>query len=110
MDRANVCVKFNVAHIIIMHTKQLQVDVEMRARIIGVNIQMCTTTFDFLFGVSFGNLLLCHNGNLSKIKSLSAAEGQRVAKLTLDVLQSLRNEITSKTSMLMFFWTKFIPS
>ena len=52
-------------------------------------------TFDFLFGVSLGNLLLHHTDNLSKTlqhKSLSAAEGQRVAKLTLDVLQSLRNE------------------
>ena len=64
----------------------------MRARITGVNTQM--HTFDFLFGVSFGNLLR-HTDNLSKTlqhKSLSAAEGQRVAKLTLDVLQSLLNE------------------
>lgn len=71
----------------------LQLDVEMRARITGVNTQM--HTFDFLFGVSLGNLLLRHTDNLSKTlqhKSLSAAEGQRVAKLTLDVLQSLRNE------------------
>lgn len=71
----------------------LQLDVEMRARITGVNTQV--HTFDFLFGVSLGNLLLRHTDNLSKTlqhKSLSAAEGQRVAQLTLDVLQSLRNE------------------
>ena len=46
-------------------------------------------TFDFLFGVSLGNLLLRHTDNLSKSlqkKSLSAAEGQRLAGLTLDVL------------------------
>ena len=83
----------------------------MRARITGVN------TFGFLFGVFLGNLLLRHTDNLSKTlkhKSLSAAEGQRVAKLTLDVLQSLHNEdlfimkITSRTFMLVFFWTKFV--
>ena len=71
----------------------MQLDVEMRARITGVNTQM--HTFDFLFGVSLGNLLLHHTDNLSKTlqhKSLSAAEGQRVAKLTSDVLQSLLNE------------------
>jgi len=67
-----------------------QLDSEMRARTVGVNAQM--QTFDFLFGVSLGNLLLCHTDNLSKmlqLKSISAAEGQRLATLTLDVLQSL---------------------
>ena len=52
-------------------------------------------TFDFMFGVSLGNLLLCHIDNLSKTlqhKSSSAAEGQTVAKMTLHVLQSLHNE------------------
>ena len=70
-----------------------QLDREMRARIIGVDTQM--HTFDFLFGIPLGNLLLHHMDNLSKTlkhKSLSAAEGQRLAKLTLQVLQSLRNE------------------
>ena len=67
-------------------------DGEMRARIIGVETQM--HTFDFLFGISLGNLLR-HTDNLSKtlqLKSLSAAEGQRLAKLTTQVLQSLRDE------------------
>ena len=52
-------------------------------------------TFDFVFGAFLENLLLHHTDNLSKTlqhKFLSAAEGQRVAKLALDVLQSLRNE------------------
>ena len=65
----------------------------MRARIIGVDSQM--RSFEFLFGVSLGNLLLRHTDNLSKslqAKSLSAAEGQRLARLTLDVLKSLRDE------------------
>ena len=43
-----------------------QLDSEMRARIVGVNAQM--QTFDFLFGVSLGNLLR-HTDNLSKMES-----------------------------------------
>ena len=69
-----------------------KLDGEMRARIIGVDTEM--HTFDFLFGVSLGNLLLRHTDNLSKSlqkKSLSAAEGQRLASLTLNVLKSLRD-------------------
>ena len=71
----------------------LQLDSEMKARIIGVDTQMHTS--DFLFSISLGNLLLRHTDNLSKSlqqKSLSPWEGQRLAKLTLDVLQSLRDE------------------
>ena len=70
-----------------------QLDSEMRARIGGVNAQM--QTFDFLFGVSLGNLLLRHTDNLSKAlqsRSISAAEGQRLATLTLRVLQSVRDD------------------
>jgi len=66
---------------------------EMRARIVGVNAQM--KTFDFLFGVSLENHLLHHTDNLSKkfqLKSISAAEGQKLATLTLDILRSLRDE------------------
>ena len=63
---------------------------EMRARIIGVDTHM--HAFVFLLGGSLGNLLLRHTDNLSKSlqqKSLSAAEGQKLAKLTVDVLKSL---------------------
>ena len=70
-----------------------KLDGEMRARIIGVDAQM--HVFDFLYGVSLGCLLLCHTDNLSKSlqeKSLTAAERQRRAKLTLDVLVSLRDD------------------
>ena len=73
--------------------QSLQLDGEMRARIIGVDTHI--HTFDFLFGISLGNLLLRHTDNLIKTlqqKSLSAAEGQRLAKLTLYVLQSLCDE------------------
>ena len=64
----------------------LQLDFEMRARITGVNTRM--HTFGFLFDVSLRNHLLCHTNNLSKTlqhKSLSPAESQTVAKMTLDV-------------------------
>ncbi len=66
---------------------------EMRARIIGVNTQMLT--FDFLFGISLGALLLRHSDNLNKSlqhEFMSAADGQQIAKHTLDVLLSLRSE------------------
>ena len=65
-------------------------DGEMRARIIGVEAQMMK--FDFLFGVCLGSLILRHSDNLSKTlqhKTLSAAEGQRIAKLTVSVLQKI---------------------
>ena len=66
-------------------------DSDLRARLHGVQAQM--QTFEFLFGVSLGSLILRHSDNLSKAlqnESMSAAEGQELVKLTLDVLQSLR--------------------
>lgn len=54
------------------------------------NTQMLT--FEFLFGVSLGAVILSHSDNLSKTLqhvSLSTAEGQHMAKLTLQVLKSL---------------------
>ena len=69
-----------------------RLDGEMKARIIGVETQM--HTFDFLYGVFLGELILRHTDNLSKAlqhKSLSAAEGQHLARLTLEVLRSLRD-------------------
>ena len=68
-------------------------DGEMRARIIGVEAQMMK--FNFLFGVFLGSLILRHSDNLSKTlqhKALPAAEGQRIAKLTLSVLQKMRSD------------------
>ena len=50
-------------------------------------------TFNFVFGVSLGSLILRHSDNLSKSlqhEHISAAEAQEVVKLTHDVLQSLR--------------------
>ena len=47
-----------------------------------------------MYGVFLGELILRHTDNLSKTlqhKSLSAAEGQHLATLTLEVLRSLRD-------------------
>ena len=41
-----------------------KLDGEIRARIIRVDTQM--HTFEFLFGISLGNILLLHTDNLSK--------------------------------------------
>ena len=71
--------------------KDSKLDSETRARIIGVETQVLT--FEFLFGVSLGAAILSHSDNLSKTLqhvSLSAAEGQHMAKLTLQVLKSIR--------------------
>ena len=52
-------------------------------------------TFDFLFGVILGDVLLHIVDNLSRTlqyKNLSASEGQIAAKLTLDTLSSFRSQ------------------
>ena len=67
-------------------------DGEMKAHIVGVETLM--HSFDFLFDVFLGELILRHSDNLSKTlqqKTLSAAEGQQIARLTVEVLQSLQN-------------------
>ena len=74
-------------------------DTETKARIGGVLAQM--KSFDFLFGVVLGEMLLRQSDNLSKTlqkKSISAAEGQHVGKMVIDTLHSLRTEE--------LFWTK----
>ena len=72
-------------------SKTSNIDSETQARIIGVKVQMLS--FNFLFGLLLGSLLLRHSDNLSKTlqhKTMSSAEAQRIAKLTVDVLRSLR--------------------
>ena len=64
---------------------------EMRSRIQGVS--SCMRSFNFFFGVSLGKLLLRHTDNLSKTlqaSSISAAEGQKIADMTVRTLQSIR--------------------
>lgn len=72
-------------------SKGSHLDSDMKARIIGVDTQ--TQSFDFLYGVSLGAMILNHIDNLSKTlqhANMSAAEGQHLAKMTLDVLKSIR--------------------
>ena len=52
-------------------------------------------TFNFFFGISLGTLILQHRNNLSKSlqhDTITAAEGQQLAKLTIDVIKSIRKE------------------
>ena len=81
----------------------LKLDDEMRARITGVNATM--HTFDFLFGVSLGNVLLNQTNHLSKsfTSRLSAAEVLRLAILTTGVLKSLREQENFKSFCIRFF-------
>ena len=61
-------------------------DSELRARIIGVKAQM--ESFNYYFGVCVEELVLNHADNLSKSlqsKTISAAEGQHIAEMTLKV-------------------------
>ena len=69
-------------------SKEYPLDTDIKTRIIGVEAQM--STFYFLFGVSLGALILTHSDNLSKTlqhQFISVAEGQHIARLTLDVLK-----------------------
>ena len=64
---------------------------DMTARIRGVAAQM--KVFDFFYGLVLGELLLRHSDNLSRAlqhSSISAAEGQVIAKMMLNTLRSLR--------------------
>ena len=68
-------------------------DTETKARIGGVEAQM--NTFDYLFGTMLGHMVLRHTDNLSRAlqdKGLSAAEGQQVARMSLETLKSLRTD------------------
>ena len=70
---------------------KLQPDV--RGRMVGCQAQM--QTFDFFFGLSFGERLFSHSDNLSKTlqsTKMSAVSGQRLAQLTKSVLESIRND------------------
>ena len=68
-------------------------DAEMRSRIIGISTTM--RSFNFFFGLLLGELILRHSDNLSRAlqgSRVSAAEGQKIAKMTVKTLQSIRSE------------------
>lgn len=77
-------------------------DSDARARVHGFNSQM--RTFDFYFGLNMLFILLRHTDNLSKTlqnTQMSAAEGQRLAAMTVTTLESTRNEQAFE-----LFWDK----
>ena len=77
-------------------------EAEMRSRIQGVST--CMKTFEFFWGVALGELLLNHTDNLSKTlqhTSMSAAEGQKIAKMTVCTLHSIRSDPNFE-----LFWQK----
>ena len=77
-------------------------DVEMRSRIRGVSSHM--QSFDFFFGLVLGEMILRHSDNLSKTLQgtrVSAAEGQEVARMTVQTLKSVRT-----AEKFTLFWTK----
>ena len=68
-------------------------DTECKARINGVASQM--KRFEFAFGAILGEMVLRHSDNLSQClqkKTISAAEGQHLAKMVTDTLRSIRTE------------------
>ena len=68
-------------------------DPAIKGRIIGVQFQF--KTFRYLFEVALGQLILRHSDNLSKTlqsHKLSAAEGQRIALMTVATLNVLRDD------------------
>ena len=78
-------------------------DSETNARISGVASQM--SKFSFLFSVVLGEMILRHTDNLSKTlqhKGFSASEGQEIARLTIQILDTIRNEGSFD-----LFWEKF---
>lgn len=75
-------------------------DTEMKARIRGVHSYM--QTFDYVFGVCLGELILIHSDNLSKTlqsPAVSAVQGQDCASKVVAVLQKLRNDTNFQ-----YFW------
>ena len=81
-------------------------DTEMKCRIIGVMSQM--KTFNFVYGVMLGHLVLVHSDNLSRTlqkKDMSAAEGQIVADLTISTLARIRSDENFE-----LFWQKVLTT
>ena len=72
---------------------ETRLDPDIKGRIIGVQTQI--TTFDLLFGLQLSMKILKITDNLSRTlqkQSMSAAEGQSVAELTVKTLKSMRTD------------------
>jgi len=70
-----------------------KIDTGTRARILGCQAQM--KKFQFFFGLQLSQRLFAHTDNLLKSlqsKRLSATTGQNLARLTVNALESIRND------------------
>ena len=66
---------------------------ELKGRIIGVKTQM--ESFELYFGLHLGARLYSHTDNLARSvqnKGMSACSSKRLANLTIQTLETLRNE------------------
>ena len=89
----NILANYEVLQMLREESLDFVKDTEMRSRIQGVS--SCMMSFDFFVGVSLGELLLKHSDNQSKTlqaSSMSAAERQKIADMTVCTLQSLRSD------------------
>ncbi len=90
---ASVINNYSVLQALWDEALEISTDSEIRARLIGVRHYM--STFEYLFGVILGQLILRHTDNLSKTlqsPKLCSSEGLKIARLTKITLDSLRNE------------------
>ena len=70
-----------------------KIDTDAMARILGCQAHM--KTFHYFFGLHISQRLFAHTDNLSKslqAKRISAATGQKLARLTLSTLENIRND------------------
>ena len=68
-------------------------DTEMKRRFIGVSTEI--ESFEFFFGLMLGEAILSHSDNLSQMlqsSTISAAEGQGVAALTVATSEKMHND------------------
>ena len=66
---------------------------ELKGRILGVKTQM--ESFELYFGLHLGARLYSHTDNLARSvqnKGMSACSSKRLANLTIQTLETLRNE------------------
>jgi len=89
----SILANYEVLQILWDESLEIVNDTEMRSRIQGVSSYM--KSFYFYFGVSLGELLLNHSDKLSKTLqsgTMSAAEGQKIADMTVHTLNSIRTD------------------
>ena len=72
-----------------------QMKTELKSRIIGVKTEM--ESFHLFFGLNLGQRISYHTNNLFKIlqaKKISACSSKRLAELTIQILQNMRNKLS----------------